>query len=507
MSQEHEPPRPQGEPPAAGQAGRGAPAGDSRRQLASAMGNRAFARLARAGSAVPRARLLRQPSGAPAARPLVFVELGAGDLRAAIDVARKGGVRVIAVDPVAPSPTAVEELVAAGGSFVRGTAASLRDAIADHVYQYYPWRITGTGSHVTGGTWQLVDDTVRLLKPGGAAHFVTEEHATATFLAEEGSRLGLRVAITETTAGEAAAAATGSGVPGMSSSLRVWQVNVYAPATGGAGGLPAGSAPAALPAPAAPVVGAPPVRARWFSGRSVGRAAGLLAVTLLIEWYFAKKERERIANLFETNVDPEVARRLDDQAKLVEALIDQDPHRHVYANVVLELSTKETKGGVANATVDTTLEDARVLHVGISFEPITERSTVDRNVFDSWLTAQELVRTREHVTYSVPLKPPDLERRQMVHDARATAGAGRLLPPQLTASHESAARDAYIARYIAAIRDDPGLEPQYRAALAHQADLAWKAAIRPKHWWDMSPREPLDLTKLPRWYRDAEAQP
>ena len=41
----------------------------------------------------------------------------------------------------------------------------------------------------------------RLLKPGGAAHFVTEELETAEFLAGEASQRGLRAVITRTTAG------------------------------------------------------------------------------------------------------------------------------------------------------------------------------------------------------------------------------------------------------------------------------------------------------------------
>ena len=68
---------------------------------------------------------------------------------------------------------------------------------------------------------------MRLLKPNGAAHFVTEEVATANFLAKEASQRGLKAVITETTAGAAAPGATGAGVPGFSKALKVWMVNIY----------------------------------------------------------------------------------------------------------------------------------------------------------------------------------------------------------------------------------------------------------------------------------------
>jgi hypothetical protein len=110
-------------------------------------------------------------------QPLVFVELGAGDLKASVEIARKAQrtVKVIAVDPRAPAALAVKELEALGGMFVKGTAESLEAGIADHVFQYFPWRIDGSGGFVTGGTWRLVTDTIKLLKPQGAAHFVTED--------------------------------------------------------------------------------------------------------------------------------------------------------------------------------------------------------------------------------------------------------------------------------------------------------------------------------------------
>lgn len=160
-------------------------------------------------------------------KALVFVEIGAGDLKASIELAKRGGVKVIAVDPVAPATGAIRELEAVGGTFVKGTAESVAPGTADHVLQYFPWRIQGTGRSVLGGTWRLISDTVRILRPGGAAHFVTEDLETAHFLAEEASSHGMRAVITETTAGAAAPGASGAGVPGFTKTLKVWLVNVY----------------------------------------------------------------------------------------------------------------------------------------------------------------------------------------------------------------------------------------------------------------------------------------
>jgi hypothetical protein len=168
----------------------------------------------------------RALAGGGGRQALTFVEIGAGDLQASIRVAREG-VRVIAVDTAEASPTAVRELETLGGTFIRGQATNVPAAVADHVFQYFPWRITGTGRSIAGGTWRLVQDTLHLLKPGGAAHFVTEELETAQFLAREASQRGLRAVITETTAGAAAPGAAGSGVPGFSSAMGVFQVNIY----------------------------------------------------------------------------------------------------------------------------------------------------------------------------------------------------------------------------------------------------------------------------------------
>src|SRR5205814_740691 len=152
---------------------------------------------------------------------MVFVEIGAGDLKASIELAKKG-VRVIAVDPVVPAAEAIKELEAAGGTFIKGTAEGLSAGTADQVVQNFPWRIGGAGRSFTGGTWRLVTDAVRILKPNGVAHIVTEDFETAEFLAKETTaeeaKLGIKIktVITETLAGPAAPGASGSGVPNFS---------------------------------------------------------------------------------------------------------------------------------------------------------------------------------------------------------------------------------------------------------------------------------------------------
>jgi hypothetical protein len=180
--------------------------------------------LARTGAAAPPAAQAAAGGG----RALTFVEIGAGDLKASIELAKKGGAKVIAVDPAVPSAAAIRELEAAGGSFVRGTAADLGAGVADHVFQYFPWRIGGTGGRVvTGGTFRLVEDSMRVLKPGGMLHVVTEDLETAEYLAAQASKSGAKVVLTETTAGAAAPGASGVGVPNFSSSSKVWMVNIY----------------------------------------------------------------------------------------------------------------------------------------------------------------------------------------------------------------------------------------------------------------------------------------
>jgi tRNA G46 methylase TrmB len=157
---------------------------------------------------------------------ITVVEIGAGDLKASIELAKRGGAMLIAVDPVAPSSAAIKELEGLGGQFVEAVE-KIPASSADRVFQYFPWRITGTGRAVQGGTWRLVRDTMRILKPGGAARFVTEEQATAEFLANEASKQGLRTTLAESTAGAAAPGASGAGVPNFASGLKVWVVELF----------------------------------------------------------------------------------------------------------------------------------------------------------------------------------------------------------------------------------------------------------------------------------------
>ena len=155
-----------------------------------------------------------------------IVEIGAGDLRASIELAKGGGARVIAVDPVPAPSAAVTELEGLGGTFVKGTAESVPAGTADQVVQYFPWRIGGTGSHVSGGTYRVVGDAAKLLKPGGTATFVTEDLETAEYLAKQATSMGMRAELSNTTAAVAAPGASGSGVPGFSGALKVYAVKI-----------------------------------------------------------------------------------------------------------------------------------------------------------------------------------------------------------------------------------------------------------------------------------------
>ena len=154
-----------------------------------------------------------------------IVEIGAGDLRASIQLA-KSGARVIAVDPMPAAPGLVAELESLGGTFVKGTAESVPAGSADQVVQYFPWRVSGTGSHVSGGTWRVVGDAAKLLKPGGTATFVTEDLETAEYLAKQGTSMGMKAELTNTTAAAAAPGASGSGVPNFSGALKVYAVKL-----------------------------------------------------------------------------------------------------------------------------------------------------------------------------------------------------------------------------------------------------------------------------------------
>lgn len=127
----------------------------------------------------------------------------------------------------ASAAAAIQELEGLGGQFVKGVATDLAPATADHVFQYFPYKISGAGRTIASNIWRLITDTVRLLKPGGAAHFVTEDLATAQFLTEEAWTRGMRVVLTETAGGAAAPGAAGAGVPNFSQALKVWLVNIY----------------------------------------------------------------------------------------------------------------------------------------------------------------------------------------------------------------------------------------------------------------------------------------
>lgn len=157
------------------------------------------------------------------------VEIGAGDLGASLRIARQGA-RVTAVDINRPAAAAVQELERLGGRFVQGDITRLPAASADQVFQYFPWRITGTGAFASpGGTWQVVDEAIRVARPGGVVTFVTEDLATAEYLVSQSGRFSSvrRAAFIESTAAQAAPGATGSGVPGFGPGLRVWHVNFY----------------------------------------------------------------------------------------------------------------------------------------------------------------------------------------------------------------------------------------------------------------------------------------
>jgi hypothetical protein len=70
----------------------------------------------------------------------------------------------------------------------------------------------------------LVDDAIRVLKPDGSAFFVTEDLATAKFLAETAANRGVRPILYRTVAKEAAPAATGEGIPNFTKDSAVYVV-------------------------------------------------------------------------------------------------------------------------------------------------------------------------------------------------------------------------------------------------------------------------------------------
>lgn len=165
-------------------------------------------------------------------RPFDVVELGAGDLQASLPYARQGA-RVTGVD-IKQAPTqAVRELESLGGSFVQGTSKNIPSGSADHVFQHFPWRIEGSGRVAkAGGTWEAMEEAVRITRPGGTVTFVTESKETAMFLLNQSKQLSKvrQTALIKSTAREAAPGATGAGVTPetpISPTHPVWHVNVY----------------------------------------------------------------------------------------------------------------------------------------------------------------------------------------------------------------------------------------------------------------------------------------
>ncbi|MGA2348470.1 MAG: hypothetical protein ABSF93_20835 [Candidatus Sulfotelmatobacter sp.] len=168
---------------------------------------------------------------------LVYVEIGAGDLKASIRFANQG-IRVIAIDPFPPNALAIQELEAAGGIFLRGTASTVKmpaeDREVDHVFSYFPWDVPGGVAVMGSYTFTLVADAARLLKANGTARFVCRISDTAEFLIERARELGLRTdPVRTSTAGEAAPGASGFGtslaaldMPPFSPLTEVWEVNI-----------------------------------------------------------------------------------------------------------------------------------------------------------------------------------------------------------------------------------------------------------------------------------------
>jgi hypothetical protein len=161
--------------------------------------------------------------------PLTLVEIGAGDLEASKHWARRGA-KVIAVDPQMPPSHAIRELQALGGNFVRGTSQDIPSHSASHVMVNFPFPMSGAGRHALNFTWEAIPETLRIVKPGGVVSFVTEDFETAEWLTgytRASWRGRVETVQIKTTAGEAAPAATGAGVPKMSPDKEVYLVNLY----------------------------------------------------------------------------------------------------------------------------------------------------------------------------------------------------------------------------------------------------------------------------------------
>jgi hypothetical protein len=148
-------------------------------------------------------------------------------LNAAINMATRGA-RVTAVDPTPPAAQQIAKLSSLGGEFMQGTANQVVSESADYLVWYFPWRIGGAGSFIRGGTWEAVDQAVRIVRPGGVVTLVTEDLQTASYLSGQAARLrGVEVVQIGSTAACAAPGATGKQVPGMSPDLRVHLINIY----------------------------------------------------------------------------------------------------------------------------------------------------------------------------------------------------------------------------------------------------------------------------------------
>lgn len=159
-------------------------------------------------------------SGTPITRlpPAIVVEIGAGDLKSSRHL-QKLGAKVIAVEPDPGSiPTnALREFNAMGGKWMGSgkTAKDVATKSADHVIQYFPWEIGGSGSYFRGGTWDAAYQGMRIAKK--TLTFVTEDTNTASYLAAQALKQTNvdKVAWIKSTVSQAAPGATGAGVRGV----------------------------------------------------------------------------------------------------------------------------------------------------------------------------------------------------------------------------------------------------------------------------------------------------
>jgi hypothetical protein len=75
----------------------------------------------------------------------------------------------------------------------------------------------------------VLDQAVRVVRPGGVVTFVTEDLRTAEYLVGQSRYLSLvrRAALVESTSAHAAPGASGASVPSFQPDLPVWHVNFY----------------------------------------------------------------------------------------------------------------------------------------------------------------------------------------------------------------------------------------------------------------------------------------